>query len=245
MRALSAAEILRVWELGVHRAPLDRGLLLLAAAAPEAAPEALASLSLGSRDRRLLELRARTFGDEVELFARCPACQEAVELAVQASALLGGGEREKAAAAREPRVLETASAVIKYRLPNSRDLAAVAGSPDAERLLVGRCVLEVSLEGRTIAPDALPEPLREALGAAMAEADPHAEISLAMGCPSCGHRWAMLFDVLTVLWSDVTRHARRLLQEVDALARVYGWGEEEVLSLSAERRALYLEMALS
>jgi hypothetical protein len=36
--------------------------------------------------------------------------------------------------------------------------------------------------------------------------------------------------------------ARRLLREVDALARVYGWSEAAILALPATRRQAYLEI---
>jgi hypothetical protein len=37
--------------------------------------------------------------------------------------------------------------------------------------------------------------------------------------------------------------ARALLAEVHSLARAYGWTEPEILALSPQRRAAYLEMA--
>lgn len=240
MRALTAAEILRVWELGAARLPLERALLVLSAAAPDEPSDALAALPIGARDRRLLELRARTFGDEMALFARCPSCEEPVELALRPSELASA-----AAGAEGPHVLTTPNSVLRYRLPSSRDLAAVEGQADAARLLVRRCVLDASVDGLPVAADALPDALCEAVGAAMADADPDAEIRLDLGCPACGHRWPMLFDIAAVVWADVARQGSRLLQEVDALARTYGWREEEVLALSAQRRALYVEMALS
>jgi hypothetical protein len=42
----------------------------------------------------------------------------------------------------------------------------------------------------------------------------------------------------------VDARARRLLHEVDVLARTYGWTEDEVLALSEQRRASYLRIVL-
>ena len=109
-------------------------------------------------------------------------------------------------------------------------------------MLLDRCVLEAVVGGAAVGGPDLPPELREALARDMAEADPQAEVDVDLVCPACAHRWTMLFDVLAVLWADVTRTARRLLQEVDALARAYGWSESAVLGLTAQRRALYLEM---
>jgi len=54
MRALSARELLEVWEQGQGRPLHHRALLLLAAACPDESSEALARLSIGSRDARLV-----------------------------------------------------------------------------------------------------------------------------------------------------------------------------------------------
>ena len=243
MRALSAAEILHLWEVGTPRPALERALLLLSAALPETPASELSALPLGPRDRRLLDLRAATFGPELPLFARCPACAQELDFALAAADLLAGSA-EAESRALGPHELRTEAGVVRYRLPDSRDLAAAGEYPpeEAERVLLGRCVLEVAIGGAAVFGPDLPAELREALARDMAEADPQAEINIDLACPACAHRWTMLFDVLAVLWADVSRGAMRLLQEVDALARAYGWGESAVLALSAQRRALYLEM---
>ena len=41
---------------------------------------------------------------------------------------------------------------------------------------------------------------------------------------------------------EVQARARRLLREVDVLARAYGWTEADVLALSEQRRTAYLEI---
>jgi hypothetical protein len=51
-----------------------------------------------------------------------------------------------------------------------------------------------------------------------------------------------LFDMPAYFWSEIQMGARRLLQEVHALASAYGWRESEILMLSAARRRAYLEM---
>jgi hypothetical protein len=39
--------------------------------------------------------------------------------------------------------------------------------------------------------------------------------------------------------------SKRLLQEIDLLARTYGWTEGEILGMTDQRRSLYVGMALS
>jgi hypothetical protein len=88
----------------------------------------------------------------------------------------------------------------------------------------------------------LPDETIEAISAAMLEADPQAETILHLTCPACGHEWDLLFDVVDFFWREISAQAQRLLREIDALARAYGWTEREILNLPAQRRQTYLEM---
>src|SRR5574341_1328948 len=79
MRALSAVDLLDIWERGAMQAPAQRALSLLISACPEVRPEALAQLSIGQRDARLLTLREWTFGPQLVCSAICPGCGERLE----------------------------------------------------------------------------------------------------------------------------------------------------------------------
>jgi hypothetical protein len=77
---------------------------------------------------------------------------------------------------------------------------------------------------------------------AMAEADPLADIQLGMTCPFCDHRWRVVFDIVSFLWTEIEAWAWRMLADVHTLAQAYGWGEREILTLSPTRRQFYLDM---
>src|SRR5438874_7789021 len=85
MRALSATELLSVWESGSSQVPLQRALSILAAASPEASSDSLARLTIGQRDARLLALREMTFGSELTGVTDCPECGEKIELSFNSS----------------------------------------------------------------------------------------------------------------------------------------------------------------
>ena len=76
----------------------------------------------------------------------------------------------------------------------------------------------------------------------MADADPQAQIKLALVCPGCSYAWHALFDVAAFLWSEVHAWAKRILYEVHTLARAYGWREADILAMSARRRQIYLDL---
>jgi hypothetical protein len=75
--------------------------------------------------------------------------------------------------------------------------------------------------------------------------DPCAETLVGLVCPACAHTWLGIFEIMTFLWTAIRARARRLLQEVDVLARVYGWGEADILAMSETRRGWYLQMVLA
>jgi len=239
MRTLSAADVLRIWEQGQGRHPLDQALTLLSAALPEARWEDLARLPVGRRDALLAEVRARTLGPHMQVLVVCPACRERLEMSVDTRGLLPEAPSEV------PSEVEHGGFRVRFRLPDSRDLAALSrcGDPEAgRRMLIERCVLEAVHTDGPVAAGALPEPVCERLAAAMADADPGAELIFDLSCPACRHTWRAWLDLGDFMWQELDPLARRLLMEVDVLARAYHWREADILALGARRRQAYLEL---
>lgn len=233
-RSLSPQKILDVWEAGRQQHELDRALTLLAAAYPELRRNELADLTIGERDARLLRLRIFMFGRSAIGTSECPQCGEQVEFSLDTHTLAGTGELAETA-----REIEVDGTCVRFRLPTSRDLAEVVTAPDhfsGVRRLIERCVIEPRL------PNEVSDKVVEALSDAMAKADPQAEIIISLGCPNCGKHWELLFDIAHFFWNEIAAQAQRLVYEIDALARAYGWTEREILGLPAQRRRTYLEM---
>jgi hypothetical protein len=244
MRPLSALDLIGIWERGDPLPPCDRALAILATALPDESPEALAGLSLGRRDSLLLSLRAATLGDRIEGVSPCPGCGEWLEFAIRVSDIRAPG-----ADAPEPEhAVQFEGFDLRFRLLNSRDLAAAAACPDvalARRLLIQRCVRHASKEDVHVPAAELPSPVVEMLAAHLAECDPQAEVLLHLSCPVCGNAWQASFDIAGYFWTEIDAYATRLLGEVALLARAYGWGEREILSMGARRRQFYLERAFA
>jgi len=242
MRPLAARDLLQVWEWGEGRHPVDQALLLLSVAYPETAWEDLVTLSVGRRDALLLALWELTFGATLEGFAECPACHEPVAFTVHAAGLRQSDPGDLPDAA----TMLADGYEVRFRLPNSLDLAEVARCDDAEaarELLIRRCVMQARQGETEIAAGSLPPRVIAALAERMAEMDPLAEIMLDLHCPACDHRWSVILDIVPFLWTKIAACVKRLLGEVDVLARAYGWREADILALSARRRQMYLEMA--
>ena len=109
--------------------------------------------------------------------------------------------------------------------------------------LLERCVTAATGPDGDVDPATLPGPVREAVSRAMADADPLAEVLVTVACPACETEFVADIEVGGFVWAEVRARARRLLHEIDALARVYGWTESEVLALGERRRASYLRLA--
>jgi hypothetical protein len=213
MHALTAADVLDVWEQGAEVHPVVRPLLVLAAAFPEDDPALLAAEPLGAVNARLWQVRAALVGTAVVGCADCPACREPAEFELDGAAL---------ADAPPPR---SSSSVRPIGLG---DLFAVTEDPDPAAALLRRCA---------VAPAELADP------AELAAVDPAAELLLAITCPACGHGWEAPLDVAAFLWTELARIVVDTMSDVDALARAYGWTEQDVLGLRPARRRRYVAMA--
>jgi len=240
MRAVLAPDIIRMWEAGRDQAPIERALTLLAAGEAEISREELAALSIGRRDSRLLEIRRRIFGDALSGFAECPQCAGRLEVHFASGTIQT--EANEAAPALE---LERDGVFVRFRLPTSSDLGEVVATDEIEEAkaeLLRRCVIEARRESELVPTEEFSADLVEEINRRLADADPGAEVLLDLRCSFCEHSWQTLFDIAAFFWKEISAHARRLLREVDALARAYGWGEAEILGLSAARRQAYLEL---
>jgi hypothetical protein len=240
MRAPSAAELIRVWELGQSRKAWYRALLLLAPVFPETTLRALGEMTLGARNAYLLALRERLFGTTIQGMVRCPACGERIEFSIGAETIMPEFPEHRGSAYETRLTCDVDGAEVAYRLLCSYDLEAVSRLGDvsyAADALASRAILgappETELPARTIGAVA------EAIGAA----DPLADIRLGFACETCGREWTSPFDVASFLWSEIDVEVRRLFDDVHRLSAAYGWSEAAILTMSAQRRREYLTRA--
>jgi hypothetical protein len=214
---MPSAATLDLWQAADGLPPVGRALALASAVDGRPVDE-LARLPIGRRDACVLVLAPPVF----EATAPCPACGEAAEFSLATEALA----RSEASV--------PAPTAVPWRSPDSRDVAAAAAAPDAasaERILLERCATtELSADQRAD------------VCRAMAAADPLAEVLVDVECPACATSFIADLDVAAFVWAGVRGRALRLLRDVDALARAYGWTEAEVLALGDRRREAYLEL---
>jgi hypothetical protein len=134
---------------------------------------------------------------------------------------------------------------VRFRMPNSSDLMAIADKTDPEMIrqsIVQRCVIDARYQGESVTVAPFPEKVVTAISLHMDRADPRADIQLSLACPSCDHHWNARFDIVSFFWNEIGAWVKRVLQEVHVLASAYGWREHDILRMTPWRRRCYLEM---
>ena len=241
MLALTASELLEAWGAGQDRPPIQRALMLLAAAYPDIPADMLGRLSIGQRDGLLLQLREKIFGTQLGGVVTCGGCGACLELSFHIADVRVAPTIEL----KETHPLSVAGYEVRFRLPNSQDLMALQADNDfistCYRLLK-RCILTAQYDGKETAVDQLPTDILDTIAQQMSKVDSQAEVYLSVSCPACSRRWQVTFDIVTFFWSEINAWAHRTLREVHALASAYGWSEPAILTLSPWRRRAYLEL---
>jgi hypothetical protein len=245
LRVPAISELLELWDAARSVVIAHRAVMLVGAACPSLTPVAIAEMSLGNRDTLLLRWRRLLFGDAIEAIARCPHCGETVETRFPVATL---GFEEPAMP--EPQDASCATYLcevgdwrVRYRVPTCADAVALADAerPDA-RALIQRCLIEASCREPLAESDVLPDAVLAVIAQGIVSADPQADILLDLACPACAHRWSAPLDTVAFLWTEISAWARRTLREVAVLARVFGWREADILSMSPQRRNDYLDL---
>ena len=221
------------WDRGQTCGPVGRAGVLW-----ELSPRSqeVADPTVGERDLALLALVGDLFGNRMDAVTTCPACGEPLEVGLSAAEL-------GAAGAPEPAECVADGYAVRLRPLTHADVvdAVRCGGLDPDALLA-RGVLAVTRDGEICAVADLPVPARAAVAAALAAADPGADLVIEPACSACGHRWEIGFDPAAYLWTQLDAWALRVLDDVHALAAAYGWTEAEVLELSPRRRRHYLAL---
>jgi hypothetical protein len=241
MRTLSAAELLNVWEDGRDQSSVERGLALLAAAYSEASIELLAKLPIGRRDALLLRLRDQIFGPKLVGLENCPSCGEGIELIFHVADILVDQDPEPL----EELSVEVEDYRVQFRLPNCIDLISVADQKELatkKEILIERCILMANYRGEDISIGQLPAGVLDEIVKQMAEADPQADVQIALSCPACKHEWQATFDIMSFFWNEINDWADRILRDVHKLAYSYGWSEREILGMNPRRRQAYMDL---
>lgn len=194
---LDERRLLDVWDRVAALARPGKEVALLAAVSGEPA-EQCARLPVGERDRGLMSLYARSFGDRYSCETQCQSCGARMAFGF-AESDLGLGQSPVNA---DALLLTEGRVVVKLRLPNSNDIAACLSAANPAEQLFTRCVKVQSSPAHKagqIRTDNLPASLRQSAIERLAALDPYADLLFELECPSCGHDAKVMFDPVVAL----------------------------------------------
>lgn len=207
--------ILELYEQGVAARPAERAALLCEASGGDVAA---AVLSLGDVDRRIWALQRRLFDGPMEATATCAECGAELEFELPAEFDLpprpGSDSVE----------VSHGGAVYVVRMPRLGDLGT-------GQLAVRALCTDAPWDDTAFVM---------AVETELEVADPGLRVSIALACHACAHTQTQVLDIAGFLWSSIEQAARRLVRDTARLAAAFGWSEDEILGMTARRRALYL-----
>lgn len=212
------------------------------------------------RDYLILRLRALTFGPKVEAVLKCSGQECGRPMDVQFSLDDLQVERRAVGAhffktrLSSPVVVERGGAreetrLVEFRLPTGADQEALAAVFHADerralRLLLARtirCVGELTdVDEELVA--GLPASALEEIAEQMRLLSPQVEIELDGACPECGTPFSTRFDGVGFFASEMVGNLYGLELEVHLLAWHYHWSEQDILSLTRQKRQRYVNL---
>ena len=220
--------------------------------------EIAADLLVGDRLDLLLQLRALTFGDEVEGKVLCPwpNCGCAIGVSFRISDIrfenyADGGpvyemvlSEEAMHASELPLGMES----VAFRLPQGRDqeeISALLDVNEAQALteLLVRCVKSIggNPATRELIRDLSAQARRE-IEERMESLSPDLELSINVTCSDCDRQFLAPFDLQTFFFGELRTSADLLYREVHYLAFHYHWSEDEIMCMPRDRRRKYIEI---
>jgi hypothetical protein len=195
-------------------------------------------LLVGDRDYLMLQLRRITLGGRFQAVIVCPVCDAKMDVDFTAEEVPIERHPQKEATYTleldsDPERRRTA----RFRLPNGGDQEAVLGQDleSAVATLLDRCLIDGG--GMPLSPAE-----QNAVSDAMEKLAPEVNLELELTCPECGHAFVEPFDVTAFFFQEMRINARLLLREIHHLAFYYHWDEATILSLTRERRRVYLAL---
>ncbi len=226
MRRLRPPEILDLFDRQVGAAPFARADALIDLCYPDGEARDMAP---GTRNLQLMRIREAHLGRRIFCLSACAACGERMELTVDT---MDFGDVPVA----DHVTVEHQGRALRFRLPSARDVEAAART--RAPLLQLMASLAVDLPDDVSCADPM---LIDKVSQALDAADPLGCIIIETACPACGAVSRPVLDPAALVWREFAALARRLEDEVHALARAYGWSEPEILALPDQRRRRYVE----
>lgn len=237
---------------------LSRCVLRLGEISP-VPPDVTRRLLVGDRQYLLLQLRRATFGDLVHAELICPWSDCGTQVSVDFPIADVPVEEPPCRAALHTMTLSAAAVTagadlggdgeVCFRLPDGSDqeeLSDLLAHNEAEALteLLCRCVQRLGpyRPPQREQVSALSALARVEIEERMRQVAPKVEQSMAATCVGCGRTFVAPFDVQRFLLGELRTDSQLLYQEVHYLAYHYHWSEHDIMSLTRDKRHMYIDV---
>ncbi len=222
-------------------------------------PSVLQRLLVADRQYLLLKLREVTFGREIRGTHLCPwpDCGRKVDIDFAIPDIPVKPSRDKGPLysmqlSEQAALTEhdgKAITAVMFRLPNGADQEAVTpyfreNPARALTLLLERCIHSL---GEYVNP--VPELLgrlspaaRQEIEQEMERVSPSVDLDMQVACAECGRIFTAPFDIQDYFFGELRSDVDLLFREVHYLAYHYHWSEQEIMSMTQDRRRRYIEV---
>lgn len=174
-------------------------------------------------------------GEAVAVVARCPGCDEELEVELTREELLDAEHRATTTVTFEGR-----RGPVVLRRPTGADQLRWLETSYPDELAANRAIV-ASLVVERASDEDLGD-LLQRIDEELASCDPLVGGEIEIRCFSCDATSKHPVDVVSRVLARCVTLQRRLVEAVHQLASAYGWTEDQVLALSPRRRAEYLAL---
>ena len=233
--------IVEIWGKSYNQHYLESALTILYSVFPQKSKKDFARMDIGIRNFFLYQIREKLFGKNINFLISCPNCGEKLESEFELQNEISFDKNSEA----ELFEFLSEGYNIKYRLPNSFDLASASICKDVNsaREKILNCCINESYQGNDqIPPSKLPEEIILELSEEMSDKNPYSETLLNLTCQACKHTWTTVLDIALFLFKEIDFYAQNILRDIHLLASAYHWSEEEIINMNVNRKNWYINL---
>lgn len=191
--------------------------------------------SLKKRLQALLALSIFTRGPNISLQTPCPSCRQSTELPVDLNMFYQDVDKEVFD-------MNISSKQITLRLPNGSDQREIYEKKIHEiEKVVARNLIKYVDGGEPDSQWEVPSSWITEIEKKLVDSDGLMDLRLHTSCPACEHEFSVEVDLEQQLLTALKYFQKNFMKDIHQLALVYHWNEDEICSLSPQRRQFYIK----
>lgn len=210
-------------------------------------------LLVGDRQYLMLKLREFTFGERVQATVTCPwpGCDTDVDVNFNISdiPIKDANLTSLIHKCELSDIPDKETYTVRFRLPNGDDQESLSklmteNNALASSNLLWRCIQSI---GETVTPSLdqvrdLSSQARNQIEQQMQNLAPDMELNMEAVCPECDRSFTIPFDLQEFFFGELKTSRELLRREIHYLAYHYHWSEQEILSMTRDKRHEYIEV---